>query len=237
MKVNGLTLGVIGHCHFGNPIPHAWYSAARELLEYVNSQIGEQEYPKLIEPYIFQYGEELYVAFDPTDGGSGVVGAWRTPDEARNALEDLISAMEALVEPQPEVVPRGVLDAIAREGLTLVRTASGYSLMRLGQVTAQSEDRCSRTSKTPRKGLSSRLEAISPSMCPGWIIEDVKALENALRVALSEPQPRTPIAWRWMCGDEPDGDQCFPMPGPDADVVEYAAGRTFPRTVQYLYGE
>jgi hypothetical protein len=27
-----LTLAVIGHKHFGNPIPQAWYAAARELL-------------------------------------------------------------------------------------------------------------------------------------------------------------------------------------------------------------
>lgn len=29
---DGLTLAVIGHKHFGNPIPQAWYAAAKELL-------------------------------------------------------------------------------------------------------------------------------------------------------------------------------------------------------------
>lgn len=29
---DGLTLAAIGHKHFGNPIPQAWYAAAKELL-------------------------------------------------------------------------------------------------------------------------------------------------------------------------------------------------------------
>lgn len=55
------------------------------------------------------------------------------------------------------------------------------------------------------------------------------------------PQPapqaaieQEPVAWRWLYNGKSDGEKCFPMPGPDHDVVERAATCEFPRTVQYL---
>lgn len=44
-----------------------------------------------------------------------------------------------------------------------------------------------------------------------------------------------PVAWRWLYDGKPDGEKCFPLPGPDEDVVRAAAGMDFPRTVQFLY--
>ena len=46
------------------------------------------KYPTLVEPYIFQYDETVFVAFDPTDGGSSILGAWRTKEEAADAAEE-----------------------------------------------------------------------------------------------------------------------------------------------------
>jgi hypothetical protein len=43
-----------------------------------------------------------------------------------------------------------------------------------------------------------------------------------------------PVAWRWLYNGKSDGEKCFPMPGPDHDVIERAAAGEFPRTVQYL---
>ena len=37
-SVNGLALAAIGREHFGNPIPKAWYAAAKALLEYTHPQ-------------------------------------------------------------------------------------------------------------------------------------------------------------------------------------------------------
>ena len=55
------------------------------------------------------------------------------------------------------------------------------------------------------------------------------------------PQPapqaaieQQPVAWRWLYNGKSDGEKCFPMPGPDHDVIERAAAGEFPRTVQYL---
>lgn len=58
-------------------------------------QVAKREpvYPRQVEPYVFQYAEELFVAFDPTDGGSSVVGAWRRQQEAREALERLTASI------------------------------------------------------------------------------------------------------------------------------------------------
>ena len=44
-----------------------------------------------------------------------------------------------------------------------------------------------------------------------------------------------PVAWRWLYNGSPDSEKCFPMPGPDADVIAKAGASEFPRTVQYLY--
>ena len=44
-----------------------------------------------------------------------------------------------------------------------------------------------------------------------------------------------PVAWRWLYRGSPDSEKCFPMPGPDADVIAKAGASEFPRTVQYLY--
>jgi len=61
---------------------------------------------------------------------------------------------------------------------------------------------------------------------------------TALRAALAE-QPAgpdaEPVAWRWLYRGSPDSEKCFPMPGPDADVIAKAGASEFPRTVQYLY--
>ena len=57
---------------------------------------------------------------------------------------------------------------------------------------------------------------------------------EALRTALAQPDPE-PVAWRWLYAGKPEGEQCFSMPSPDADIVARAAALEFPRTVQYLY--
>jgi hypothetical protein len=44
-----------------------------------------------------------------------------------------------------------------------------------------------------------------------------------------------PVAWRWLYDGKPDGEKCFPMPGPDADVIARAASAELPRTVQFLF--
>lgn len=57
---------------------------------------------------------------------------------------------------------------------------------------------------------------------------------EAIRVALEQPDPE-PVAWRWLYAGKPEGEQCFSMPSPDADIVSRAAALEFPRTVQHLY--
>lgn len=58
------------------------------VLEYRNSTIKTTE-PKMVEDNIYQYSEELFVVFDPTDGGSSIVGAYRTLEESKIALDSL----------------------------------------------------------------------------------------------------------------------------------------------------
>jgi len=41
--VSGLELAVIGRKHFGNPIPKAWYAAARELIATLASKAASTE--------------------------------------------------------------------------------------------------------------------------------------------------------------------------------------------------
>lgn len=42
--------------------------------------------PKLVEPHIYEYPSDIFVVFDPTDGGSGIIGAYRSLVEAQLAL-------------------------------------------------------------------------------------------------------------------------------------------------------
>lgn len=49
-----------------------------------------------------------------------------------------------------------------------------------------------------------------------------------------------PVAWRWLVDGKPEvndakGSTCWPMPGPDADIIALAAQREFPVTVQFLW--
>ncbi|MBA3773852.1 MAG: hypothetical protein H0X13_15580 [Ramlibacter sp.] len=45
VEPSGLTLAVIGREHFGNPIPQAWYAAARELLASLPEAPAQQPAP------------------------------------------------------------------------------------------------------------------------------------------------------------------------------------------------
>ena len=59
-------------------------------------------------------------------------------------------------------------------------------------------------------------------------------IATAIRARLAQPDPE-PVAWRWLYAGKPEGEQCFSMPSPDADIVARAAALEFPRTVQHLY--
>lgn len=45
---------------------------------------------KIHERYIQEYPGEVFVLFDPTDGGSSIIGAYRSLDEAKRVLRVLI---------------------------------------------------------------------------------------------------------------------------------------------------
>ena len=45
-----------------------------------------------------------------------------------------------------------------------------------------------------------------------------------------------PVAWRWLYNGKPHGNQSFPLPPPDPDIVARAAAAEFPRTIQILWG-
>ena len=70
---------------------------------------------------------------------------------------------------------------------------------------------------------------------------DLQSLVSELRsiadsIGGSTGEGSKPVAWRWLYRDgTPDSERCFPMPGPDADIVAGAAAAYFPRTVQYLW--
>lgn len=81
----------------------------------------------------------------------------------------------------------------------------------------------------------------------GWIdkwwetgsLNGVSDLRDQLRAALAEPAPE-PVAWRWLFEGQPEmndwkGSTCWPMPGPDDDIIERAESAEIPRTVQYLW--
>lgn len=59
---------------------------------------------------------------------------------------------------------------------------------------------------------------------------------DAARMMFTQPEYAQPVAWRWLYDGEPDGEQCFPMPGPDQDLIDRASKRDYPRSVQYLWG-
>lgn len=81
----------------GAPYPDypEWCKTYRERLAYQHGVAdgrayipgGLSSYPALVAPHVFQYAEELFVAFDPTDGGSSVLGAWRMKSEAVEATQ------------------------------------------------------------------------------------------------------------------------------------------------------
>lgn len=85
-----------GEC-LGAPYPDypEWCKTYRERRAYQHGIAdgraytpgGLSSYPALVAPHVFQYAEELFVAFDPTDGGSSVLGAWRTKSEAVQATQ------------------------------------------------------------------------------------------------------------------------------------------------------
>lgn len=84
--------------------------------------------------------------------------------------------------------------------------------------------------------LRAEVEALTHE-CINWIQNyiDLKDELETLKKELDSIKSQQPVAWRWLYDGSPDSGRCFPMPGPDADVVSRAEQSAFPRTVQYLF--
>lgn len=67
--VNGIELAAIGRAHFGNPIPKAWYAAAKELLTYAQQSATSAVDALLAGHFVKRSMHGPWVEVDPTKEG------------------------------------------------------------------------------------------------------------------------------------------------------------------------